>query len=418
MKRNYLLLLLALSTLLFSCSTLKTEKVGDITITQSEEREASSPAIIEKIEKSEEKEEEKEEEKVVVEEKKEDEVTALVSQDFSSPSQEDLSVTPNEDNTAQEIATEDSSDSNSIVDDNLSKYDSSLLLDNFNYAYGFNNMESIKNEQISLDASYFVLGLYDATLDKSKPRFFELYEMQSVIDEFVVSYYQKGISFPSGERPVNLSSLLALTKPDNIPQLFSYAYGFSIVSDLLNGEVDILFYPFSYGMLDSLYSSTPLLDENEREEAIDNYIIYLNEEYYLEIEALKEENKIKAKDFLDKNSKEDGILILNDGVQILPLGADETLGNKPTQYDTVIMDYNTYYVDYETDSLEIFDASVNAEVSVINLPKGLQTALTEMRVGEAIRAFIPPEVSEMEEGDDVVPPYSVIVYDIALQRIL
>ena len=82
------------------------------------------------------------------------------------------------------------------------------------------------------------------------------------------------------------------------------------------------------------------------------------------------------------------------------------------------MDYNTYYVDYETDSLEIFDASVNAEVSVINLPKGLQTALTEMRVGEAIRAFIPPEVSEMEEGDDVVPPYSVIVYDIALQRIL
>lgn len=416
MKKNYLLLLLALSTLLFSCSTIKTEKVGDITITQRDEREVSSPAISEKIEKSEEKEEEKEEEKIA--EDVEYVIEPYNTEASPLPSLEDLSVTPNEDITTQEITTEDSSDSNSIVDDTLSKYDSSLLLDNFNYAYGFNNMESIKNEQISLNASYFILGLYDASVDKSKPRFFDLYDMQSIIDEFVTSYYQKGISFSPGERPVSLTSLLALTKPDDIPQLFSYAYGFSIVSDLLNGEVDILFYPFSYGMLDSLYSSTPLLDENEREEAIDNYIIYLNEEYYLEIEALKEENKIKAKDFLDKNSKEDGIKILNDGVQILTLGADETLGNKPTQYDTVIMDYNTYYVDYETDSLEIFDASVNAEVSVINLPKGLQTALTEMRVGEAIRAFIPPEVSEMEEGDDVVPPYSVIVYDIALQRIL
>ena len=170
-------------------------------------------------------------------------------------------------------------------------------------------------------------------------------------------------------------------------------------------------------MLDSLYSSTPLLDNTQIENAIDAYIIYLNEEYYKEIEETKEKNKEKAKEFLKENLN-NGVEEIEEGVQILLLDEDDTIGNKPTQYDTIVADYNEYYYDYDEEDLVIVDAVYMEELSVITLPRGLQKAITNMHTGQAIRAFIAPELSGMEDGDDTIPPYSVIVYDIALHSIL
>lgn len=413
MRKLFILSLILISFTLFSCSTIKKEATpsSSITIIEPEKREDKSIDDVEK-----EKDEKKEEiEKEVV-------VDNIVTLDKSTPHEEEIPI--NISNEKEEIINDED---NQKIDDTKETIEEtkteiklrelSNLLDAFNYAYGYSNMEKIKEEGISVISSYFTLGLYDATINRYEPRFLSLDAISSTINEYVESYYYNGISFDKGERVTTLESLLEIAPPTDLIELFSYAYGFSIVSDLLEGEVDILFIPFASGMLDSLYSSTPLLDNTQIENAIDAYIIYLNEEYYKEIEETKEKNEEKAKEFLKENLN-NGVEEIEEGVQILLLDEDDTIGNKPTQYDTIVADYNEYYYDYDEEDLVIVDAVYMEELSVITLPRGLQKAITNMHTGQAIRAFIAPELSGMEDGDDTIPPYSVIVYDIALHSIL
>ena len=293
MRKLFILSLILISFTLFSCSTIKKEATpsSSITIIEPEKTEDKSIDDVEK-----EKDEKKEEiEKEVV-------VDTIVTLDKSTPHEEETPI--NISNEKEEIINDED---NQKIDDTKETIEEtkteiklrelSNLLDAFNYAYGYSNMDKIKEEGISVISSYFTLGLYDATINRYEPRFLSLDAISSTINEYVESYYYNGISFDKGERVTTLESLLEIAPPTDLIELFSYAYGFSIVSDLLEGEVDILFIPFASGMLDSLYSSTPLLDNTQIENAIDAYIIYLNEEYYKEIEETKEKNEEKAKEF-------------------------------------------------------------------------------------------------------------------------
>ncbi len=289
----------------------------------------------------------------------------------------------------------------------------------YSYAYGVKNMTDLLESGIPFVTEYFMRGMYDATLDEKTPVFVTLGNLQNVINEYYTLYMTEGVSVEHGSRPETVEYLLSLSQPEDDAELFSYAYGFSVIRDLNSLEIDIDIIPFMAGMLDALYCETSPLTEAEINEAYNLYILYLNREYYAEQEKKAETNRIKAEEFLTANREEEGIIVLDNGVQILVLDEDEELGAKPTQYDTVIMDYNEYILDYATGELEFTDADWNAEVSVITLEKGLQSAVTNMHVGEAIRAFIPPEYSGLSEGDGAdIEPNSLFVYDIALQKIL
>ena len=289
----------------------------------------------------------------------------------------------------------------------------------YSYAYGVKNMTDLLESGIPFVTEYFMRGMYDATLDEKTPVFVTLGNLQNVINEYYTLYMTEGVSVEHGERPETVEYLLSLSQPEDDAELFSYAYGFSVIRDLNSLEIDIDIIPFMAGMLDALYCETSPLTEAEINEAYNLYILYLNREYYAEQEKKAETNRIKAEEFLTANREEEGIIVLDNGVQILVLDEDEELGAKPTQYDTVIMDYNEYILNYATGDLEFTDADWNAEVSVITLEKGLQSAVTNMHVGEAIRAFIPPEYSGLSEGDGAdIEPNSLFVYDIALQKIL
>lgn len=289
----------------------------------------------------------------------------------------------------------------------------------FNYAFGVKNMNDLLSSGIPFVTSYFMRGMYDASLDEKTPLYTTLGKLQSIIENFYWKYTTQDIEWKEGERPESIESLTSLAAPETELELFSYAYGFSVIRDLLSNDVDIEIIPFMAGMLDALYSpSSPLTDE-EIETAYNTYIVYLNEEYYRETAEKAETNKEKAEVFLEKNREEEGVTVLENGVQILVLAQDETLGSRPTQYDTVILDYNEYVLDYETGELSFTDADWGAEISVINLSPGFQSAVTNMHVGEAVRAFIPPELTGMAGGDgEEIEPNSIFVYDIALQQIL
>lgn len=295
----------------------------------------------------------------------------------------------------------------------LSLFDKSDIFSSFSYAFALRETDELIQSTISFVPSYYALGLYDAFLDYNSPRFIPLVEMQSFINEFVIAFYEEEIVVEKGEMPEYLEDITSLPLPPDRASLFSYIYGFMVMRDLMSEEIDIEIIPFIYGSLSSFYSTTRLFTQSEIEGAINNYISYLNQEYYLSLEKQNSENEDKAKEFFERNKDEEGIVVLENGVQMLIIGEDENLGNYPTQYDRVIMDYNVYLLEYETEELEIVDADYYKEVSVIELDNGIQSAITHTSVGQAVRAFIPLLLDTNYQEDN-----RIVVYDYALHSIL
>ena len=291
------------------------------------------------------------------------------------------------------------------------------LISLFNYAYGLKTMDDIKAESIPLNAQYFARGVLDA-VSSPIPVLVSTVEIQNTIDQFVLEYYYEGKTFEPGNRPNSLDDLLNLPSPSNLEEAFSYAYTFSLIRELVDGEVDVRAESFILGGLDSLYDEERLLDGTGIDDAINNYINYLNEEYLKELENKGENNLAKAKEFLERNGREEGVITLNSGIQLMILDEDDTLGSNPTQYDTVIVDYNMYVMDYETEDLEIIDADYWAELRLIEVDTALQSSIVALKVGQAGRTWIPPELLYGNRNIEGIEPNSIIVYDIALHDII
>ncbi|MCI6114727.1 MAG: hypothetical protein MR687_05515 [Spirochaetales bacterium] len=299
----------------------------------------------------------------------------------------------------------------------FSPIDTSDLFSLFNYAYGLKTLDDIKSENISLNAKYFARAVIDASFSPI-PVLVESGKIQSTIDQYVLEYYYEGKTFLPGDRPDSISELLTLDKPSTLEEAFSYAYTFSIIRELIDGEVDILPEPFIIGGLDSLTESERLLDIEGEQNAINAYITYLNEEYLKEIEKKGETNSDRAKAFLEENGKRDGVVVLDNGIELMILDEDDKLGDHPTQYDTVLVDYNMYVMDYDTEELEIIDADYYAELRLMEIDTALQSSIVALRVGQAGRTWVPPEMLYGERNIEGIEPNSIIVYDIALHDIL
>ncbi len=442
MKKLIILILSVL--LLFSCTTTAEKKTvvtetAAVAITKTEtaadektaepvtdpvEEEKTEPVRVpeKEAEKKEEEPLDKKEEKTEPEKKEEeplDKKEEKTEREEEKPQEtaasEEETVLPGEAERVPELKVEEASPSfTSIV-----YTERTDVISAFNYAFGVKNMNDLISSGIPFVTEYFMRGMYDASIDANTPVFTTLGNLQNVINEFYTEYTAGNISRDTGSRPETIENLLSLKEPESLVELFSYVYGFSVIRDLLASGVDIEIVPFMAGMLDALYLPSSPLSDGDIQTAYNAYIVYLNDEYYKEEAEKAEANKKKAEAFLEKNRKENDVTVLENGVQILILAQDEELGSRPTQYDTVILDYNEYILDYETGELEFTDADWRAEISVINLPTGFQSAVTNMHVGEAVRAFIPPELSGMAEGDgDGIEPNSIFVYDIALQQIL
>ena len=444
MKKSLLVLLsVFLSLILFSCATSNGDKPraeigGEITLvgtTPGLEMEIKIPFDSEKKDET------------TVEPTEEAETTPIIEVEEPYTDAIDLTEEPKEDETSSPLldATTPSSpeeetssvtviggadaptdiivsDSPTIIEPkeeviSFSPIDTSDLFSLFNYAYGLKTLDDIKSENISLNAKYFARAVIDASFSPI-PVLVESGKIQSTIDQYVLEYYYEGKTFLPGDRPDSISELLTLDKPSTLEEAFSYAYTFSIIRELIDGEVDILPEPFIIGGLDSLTESERLLDIEGEQNAINAYITYLNEEYLKEIEKKGETNSDKAKAFLEENGKRDGVVVLDNGIELMILDEDDKLGDHPTQYDTVLVDYNMYVMDYDTEELEIIDADYYAELRLMEIDTALQSSIVALRVGQAGRTWVPPEMLYGERNIEGIEPNSIIVYDIALHDIL
>ncbi len=299
-----------------------------------------------------------------------------------------------------------------VEEDSFEHKDEMNTVDLFSYAYGVSTADDILLSSITFNSLYFTRGIYDAFLSPLSPSLSSLNEVNAVIEEYINGDETPFIDF--GPRPA-MASIKTLTRESDFSLLFSYSYGFSVMQSIKFAGLDISIELFIEGILDAVYLEEPKLSDDELNAAIDNYITFLNEEYYLSLESEMEEKENKAEEFLEKNRKEDGVITLDSGVQLLFLEKADESGRTPTQYDTVIMDYNEYVLDYDTGELEFRDVVRESEVHVFNLSNALQSAIVRMHTGDAVRVFIPPELSDKYELDE---KGLLFVYDIALNLIL
>lgn len=129
----------------------------------------------------------------------------------------------------------------------------------------------------------------------------------------------------------------------------------------------------------------------------------------MEEEAIK--NEEEAKKFLEENKNKESIVTHPSGIQYKVLR--EGNGPKPKETDTVKVHYKGTLLDGT-----VFDSSYDRGEPV-NLPlnrviKGWSEAVQLMPVGSKWQIFIPPNLAYGKEGNQVIPPNSLLIFEVEL----
>jgi len=136
----------------------------------------------------------------------------------------------------------------------------------------------------------------------------------------------------------------------------------------------------------------------------------VNDAYNAVQEAVTEAKKQAEIDFLAENSKKEGIIITESGLQYEVL--DEGRGDKPGPEDTLRVNYEVSLSDGV-----IFDSTYEKgepeEFPVSGVFPGLQEALQLMSEGASYRFFIPSDIAYGSWGSPPrVPAYATLIFKV------
>ena len=117
--------------------------------------------------------------------------------------------------------------------------------------------------------------------------------------------------------------------------------------------------------------------------------------------------------FIERNSTRSGIQVLPSGVQVKVEQQGE--GEIPTMKNTVAYIYKGSYINGN-----MFESSRGeaVETAVGSMMPGLAEVLTTYPVGTKCKVYLPWQRAYGEKGKKPVPPYSALVYDIEIVKIV
>ncbi len=207
--------------------------------------------------------------------------------------------------------------------------------------------------------------------------------------------------------------------PDNVKRSdlneerarLSYALGLDIGKRFKYDSVDLDTTIFTKGFTDGMTSDTHLLNEQELMVVLSHFKKQTIEKQMKKTKEVAEGNKRAGADFLENNKKEDGVVILESGLQYKII--EEGSGEKPKETDTVIVHYSGKLINGQE-----FDSSYAtgkpATIPVNGLISGWSEALQRMNKGAKWKIFIPSHLGYGDIGAGNVPPGSTIIFDIEL----
>jgi len=197
----------------------------------------------------------------------------------------------------------------------------------------------------------------------------------------------------------------------------SYAIGMNIGQSLIADGIIPNMDEFFLGLKDAFAGGETRFTEYEAIEKIQTAYMAMMERMEAEEMERGSEAAQAGTDFLVKNSSEPGVIMTRSGLQYMVIHESE--GPKPAVTDVVRVNYEGRLIDGA-----VFDSSYNrgfpAEFPLNRVIPGWTEGLQLMGVGSRYRFFIPQELgygSRPPQGS-VIPPYSVLIFDVELLEIL
>jgi len=129
---------------------------------------------------------------------------------------------------------------------------------------------------------------------------------------------------------------------------------------------------------------------------------------------ISEKNRLDGEKFLEENKKNKDVVVLPSGLQYKIIKKGN--GQKPSLEDNVLVHYKgTLLNGKEFDSSYNHDGGEPITISLGNVIKGWQEAVTLMPVGSKWQIFVPPALAygERANGPDITP-FSTLIFDIEL----
>lgn len=296
---------------------------------------------------------------------------------------------------------------------NFAEVDFDDVFEAFNYSYGYLVMQNILSNGITLDGSYFAMGINDACsyYDGVDPLYGEEV-MNAFLDQYAADYLYQGIKIDFGTPVTSFEEIAALAEPYDLITQFSYAYGWLTTFDLVYAGYDIMAPQYIQGVLSFLYGADPLIDLLKMEDYMNAYVEYKNKEYDEYMAEIGAANQAAAIEFMENNKNTEGIIVYPSGVQVLVTNAEGN-GVKPTAADTILCDYTLTLLDGT-----VADKATGIQFDLGSLIPGFVEAVVNMEVGQSITAYIPPEQGYGDQAYGPIAPYAVLIFDITLHDIV
>ena len=207
---------------------------------------------------------------------------------------------------------------------------------------------------------------------------------------------------------INLSikSTMSAQKLNNEIDSVSYSLGVNIGENLKTQFPDINLKNFELAIKDVLDNQKePKISGADAQKVIQNY--------FQKQQAKASKSVIEeGKKFLTENSKKDGVITLESGLQYEIIKSGE--GAKPTINDQVTTHYHGTLLDGT-----VFDSSVErgqpATFPVSGVIKGWTEALQLMTVGSKWKLFVPYDLAYGERGaGPKIGPYTTLIFEVEL----
>ena len=191
---------------------------------------------------------------------------------------------------------------------------------------------------------------------------------------------------------------------------FSYGLGLGIGQNLLSmGVNEIAIEDFVKGIKDVLSGSKTEMSHVEAQKVVSEHFQKLAEEAYAKVKEAGEA-------FLVENKGKEGVVTLPSGLQYKVL--NEGSGKQPKATDRVQCHYEGTLIDGT-----VFDSSIRrgepAVFGVSQVIPGWVEALQLMSEGAKWRLYIPQEMAYGAHGaGEQIPPYSALIFDVELIKVL
>ncbi|MFC2100302.1 FKBP-type peptidyl-prolyl cis-trans isomerase N-terminal domain-containing protein [Bacteroidota bacterium] len=199
----------------------------------------------------------------------------------------------------------------------------------------------------------------------------------------------------------------------------SYVLGNDIGKTYKNQGIELNMDIVCQGIADVFNGYDTLFSDSQKQLIIDNYNRELLAIRDQKLKQLIQENKKRGKEFLDKNSIRDNVVVLPSGLQYYVFR--EGTGYNPKITDSISIHYRLSYIDGTI--IEETYNKVPLDVGIRNLNLGLAEGLLLMKPGAIYDFYIP---SNLAFGDTIqydkennvkIPGGSALIYHVELLKI-